>query len=442
MDHDNNIIVKETISSPSPSMSFKMVTFTLAGKDYSIDIMKVKEIIKASKFTFVPNSAPFVKGVYNLRGDIISVIDLRKFFNLTFEESKSTLDSLIILQLESLVIAVVVDKIDSVSIIPSSALQPPHPLFADINLKYIKGLIEDNGKIFLLLDVERIFDPEKPLEGDDQKRTDITAPASSSTPDSMNEEVDIGFIIETLARFVSFHATSVNQDWVRNRLKSWKESHNSKNFQLTSAADAESFLSSFHSPYSGAFWSEEYIEIIASFLDPDTQGVFQVWNPGCGRGYETYSLACMLKRLLPDVHLRIIAQDNDLINISIAPSLSVEQKEIPPGPLYEKFLVESVKGRQFSKEIKDSILFEYHDITHEHTLPELDFVVIRDTVSYLTREQQKKLFSVLDEQMKPGALLLAGKNEVPLDQDDWERLAKSGVVMYKKKLSGKQEVLL
>jgi len=44
--------------------------------------MKVKEISKAQKFTFVPNAAPFVKGVYNLRGDIISVVDLRIFFNL------------------------------------------------------------------------------------------------------------------------------------------------------------------------------------------------------------------------------------------------------------------------------------------------------------------------------------------------------------------------
>ena len=52
-----------------------MVTFSLAGKEYGIDIMKVKEIAKDNVFTFVPNTASYVKGVYNLRGDIISIID-------------------------------------------------------------------------------------------------------------------------------------------------------------------------------------------------------------------------------------------------------------------------------------------------------------------------------------------------------------------------------
>ena len=62
-------------------VDYKMVTFSLAGKDYGIDIMKVKEIVKAGHFTYVPNTLPFVRGVYNLRGDIIPIIDLRLFFN-------------------------------------------------------------------------------------------------------------------------------------------------------------------------------------------------------------------------------------------------------------------------------------------------------------------------------------------------------------------------
>ena len=55
-------------------VDYKMVTFSLAGKEYGIDIMNVKEIAKAGRFTYVPNAAPFVRGVYNLRGEIISVI--------------------------------------------------------------------------------------------------------------------------------------------------------------------------------------------------------------------------------------------------------------------------------------------------------------------------------------------------------------------------------
>ncbi|MDR2051856.1 MAG: chemotaxis protein CheW, partial [Treponema sp.] len=50
------------------TLDFKMITFSLAGKDYGVDIMNVKEIAKADKFTYVPNAAAFVRGVYNLRG--------------------------------------------------------------------------------------------------------------------------------------------------------------------------------------------------------------------------------------------------------------------------------------------------------------------------------------------------------------------------------------
>jgi purine-binding chemotaxis protein CheW len=68
------------------TIDFKMVTLSLGGKDYGIDIMRVKEIAKFSQFTYVPNTAPYVRGVYNLRGDIISIIDLRLMFNLPVEE--------------------------------------------------------------------------------------------------------------------------------------------------------------------------------------------------------------------------------------------------------------------------------------------------------------------------------------------------------------------
>src|SRR5574344_573488 len=112
------------------NIDFKMVTFSLAGKDYAIDIMKVKEIAKAGRFTFVPNTAPFVLGVYNLRGDIIPIIDLRLFFNIEVpERTGNEIESMIIIGLGDQVFGIVVDGIDKVVGIQSSTIQPPHPLF-------------------------------------------------------------------------------------------------------------------------------------------------------------------------------------------------------------------------------------------------------------------------------------------------------------------------
>ena len=433
----------ENNNSEQSRIDFKMVTFTLSGKDYGIDIMKVKEISRASKFTFVPNVAPFVAGVYNLRGDIISVIDLRRFFNLPLIDSESEdkeqdnpdVDDMIILSLDNNVLAVVVDSVDKVVGISSETVQPPHPLFGDINIKYISGVAENESRLYVVLDVERIFSSDDTDE-DSVDASPETLSSSDSPPidASRNEPsaaLDIGFIEETLATFASFYVTALNRDWVHKRYISWKETRKADTIQLTNVQDAESFLQSFASPCSGIFWSREYMEAAASFLDPAAKGNFHVWNPGCGSGQESYSTACMIKTHLPSVHLKIIAHDNDLIKISMAPGLQVDGNA--SGEPYDAFITEEGRGNQFSKDIKDSILFEYHDITYDNTLPKLDLVVIRDTLSYLKFDSQESVFVLLEDRMKSGGILILGENEVPMNIAMWDKVENSGVVAYKKK---------
>ncbi len=437
-----HVSLKETKDQKGQTrIDFKMVTFTLAGKDYGIDIMKVKEISKASKFTFVPNAAPFVKGVYNLRGDIISVIDMRIFFNLKAEETEGDTENMIILRLDSHVISVIVDSIDKVVGISSEAIQPPHPLFGDINIKYISGVVENEGSLYVILDVERILGDEEP--GDGRAQESRSTPSISSdapfearestvptTASAVKEDVDIGFIEETLITFLSFYSSPVNQEWIRSRFSSWKK-QKGEDVQLGNVQDAEAYLSPFPSPFSGNYWNSDYAEKVTSFLPADNTGNFYVWNPGCESGYESYSVACLVKNRLPDVHLRIIAHDNDLIRISTAPGLVVNQASL--GGLYDNFLTNGSRGKQFNKEIKDAILFEYHDITHDNTLPKLDMVVMRDTVSYIVPDKQQHIFNTLEEVMKPGGLLILGAHEQPINPGAWERLENSGVVAYKKK---------
>ena len=139
-------------------IDYKMITFSLAGKDYGIDIMKVKEIAKAGRFTYVPNTLPFVLGVYNLRGEIIPIIDFRIFFNIAVPERKNDeLENLLIVTVGELTFGIVVDEIDTVVGIEKSSIQPPHPIFGDINVKYIYGVVEANRHLFILLDIDSIF---------------------------------------------------------------------------------------------------------------------------------------------------------------------------------------------------------------------------------------------------------------------------------------------
>ena len=157
-----NVVSADTANVEKPDnmvvVDYKMVTFSLAGKDYAIDIMKVKEIAKAGRFTYVPNALPFVLGVYNLRGDIIPIIDLRLFFNIDMPEREyDALENMLIVSIGELTFGVVVDEIDKVVGIQKSSINPPHPLFGDINIKYIQGVVEVNNRLYILLDIEKIF---------------------------------------------------------------------------------------------------------------------------------------------------------------------------------------------------------------------------------------------------------------------------------------------
>lgn len=419
-------------------IDFKMVTFTLAGKDYGIDIMKVREIHKAEKFTFVPNSSPFVRGVYNMRGDIISVIDLRVFFNLPVEKNEKSYENMIILRLEDHTLGVLVDTIEKVIGIDSSRKQPPHPLFGDINIKYIDSIVENDDSLYIILDAEKIFSSDTAIESKTSEKIIPSAPvmeeilfdANAIRTEDSAKSLNIGFIEETLPTYAGFYPTALNRDWVRERFDSWEKQRGSGNTQLENKDDATAYLRGFNSLYTGELWGDEYIAALTAML-PGKSGNIFVWNPGCSRGYESYSIAAILKSKNPDILLKVQGNDNDLINISSAPGLMLEKGRVPS--FYDSFLVTGEKGTQFNNVIKDSLIFEYHDLNHDTSLPPTDFVVCRDTLSYMNEAVQLKILEMIYESMKPGGLLMLGINEKPINENDWEVVENSGLKLYKKK---------
>jgi len=430
---------KEKVS----QVDFKMVTFTLAGRDYALDIMKVKEISKANKFTYVPNAAPFVRGVYNLRGDIISVIDLRIFFNQVnrdlFHKDNAKLENMIILRLEDHVIAVIVDTIEKVVGVNKEEIQPPHPLFGDINIKYINGVVEKNDTLYVILDVEKIFNSNETSE-----KTSSTAKKVTSSPmkDKVmvgkkivtpNDDINLNFILESLQTFKLFYPSVINQSWVKKRFQEWSQmrANSSKDVQFSGEVDAREFLQGFPSPFTDSLWDKPYADKLASAIEKDKKGNFTVWNPGCGKGFESYSIAVLIKQKNPDLNLKILSNDNDLINISTAPGLVISKDSI--SDYYQKYMVESSTGHQFSKEIKSSIVFEYHDIIHDNNLPPLDMIVIRDVLSYLPVDIQKKVFEEIEENIKPGGILVLGVNEVLPSSQNWKTEDLDGITINRKK---------
>ncbi len=424
------------------SIDFKMVTFSLGGKDYGIDIMKVKEIARLVNFTYVPNTPSFVRGVYNLRGEIISIIDLRALFNLPFvQKPNSEEESGLILRLDSNLIGIVVDKIDKVVGISSESIQPPHPIFGDINIKYISGVVENDGRLYIILDAERILG--KPEANDSIEallennralvaEQDLKPPPQAMQQNTRPEATGLGddtqfktFVIEELKALENFYVGEVNQAWFDLRFAEWKKFREGKQLQLRSQDDARAFLEGFLSPCTGQLWTTEYLDRIRGLLPDKASRLFNVWNPGCGRGFETYSLAVCLKNKFPDSQVKIWASDKDLLNISSAPNLVFAEKDVPD--YYKDHVTQGKNGLSFSQKIKEMILFEYHDVGNHHALPPMDMVLARDLLSWMKQEARYKFFDESQELLKSGGIIVLGAAEKVPERDSWKTMEKNSV---------------
>ncbi len=426
------------------TIDFKMVTFSLGGKDYGVDIMNVKEIAKDDKFTYVPNAASYVRGVYNLRGDIIPIIDFRIFFNLPIKKHTETgEENMLILKIGDHVYGTIVDKIDKVVGISSETIQPPHPIFGDINIKYISGVAEKDGDLFIILDVIRIFTPKDESKSSHQSMPENeavqlypAAAAETPLPEAAEErkpalsDSDLDFVKESLFALKHFASSLVNDTWVRRHFLDWSVSRSGANVQVKNEADAAEFLAPFYSPFTGIFWDDDYSQAVGDMLPNISSKIIQVWNPGCGKGYETFSFACTLKARFPNAQIKIWANDNDIMAISNAPNMIFDLDEIPG--YCHSFVVKGSGGYSFDQSIRDSIAFEYHDVLHSNVYPDLDIILARDIVSFFPQESQDWLLSEFSEKLKHDGILILGRNE-EMPGAEWRRMVKDPVSAYTRK---------
>jgi len=417
------------------NVDFKMVTFSLAGKDYGVDIMNVKEIAKADKFTFVPNTASYVRGVYNLRGDIIPIIDLRNFFHLPMDEKKDGVENMLILHINDQVYGTIVDKIDKVVGINHESIQPPHPIFGDINIKYISGVVEKQGDLYIILDVIRIFTVTE--EEKNKARTGVadsgeyfvppppSGAQSQQQASTANTAVD--FMRESLSALRRFIVTEINMNWLYKRFSEWSNGRSGEALQIKTVSEADDFLSSFNSPHTGEFWSDAYANSVKKVLPEFSSTIINIWNIGCGKGYETYSFACILKTRYPNIRFKIWANDNDVMAVSQAPNMVYDIDEVPE--YCRPFMVKGSNGYLFGPAIKDSIVFEYHDVVNENALPELDIILVRDVISFLPAADQTRVISGFSERLKNRGVVFVGRNE-ELTGAVWQSMADDPVSAY------------
>ena len=138
----------------------KYLTFTLAEEEYGIGILKIKEIIGMMPITSVPQTPSFVKGVINLRGKVIPVLDLRMRFEMeTIDYTERT--CIIVVEIESragtVMIGIVVDSVSEVLNIKGDDIEDTPAFGTGINTDYILGMAKMGGGVKILLNIDRVL---------------------------------------------------------------------------------------------------------------------------------------------------------------------------------------------------------------------------------------------------------------------------------------------
>jgi len=135
----------------------EFLTFRLGTESFGIDILKVQEIRGWDEPTAIPNSPAFIKGVINLRGVIVPVLDLRMKFNLP-QAAYDKFTVVIILNVASRVIGIVVDAVSDVLSLDKEAIRKtPEFSSAAFDTRYITGLATLDGQMLVLLDIEKLM---------------------------------------------------------------------------------------------------------------------------------------------------------------------------------------------------------------------------------------------------------------------------------------------
>ena len=163
MNGENLAEITDRNSTSLPAHSLrggKYLTFSLANEEYGIGILKVREIIGMLPITSVPQTPPFVKGVVNLRGKVIPVLDLRLKFIMD-EAEYTDRTSIIVVEIQgesgTIQLGIVVDHVSEVVNIKEEDIEDAPSFGANLDTHYILGMAKTGGGVKILLDIDRVL---------------------------------------------------------------------------------------------------------------------------------------------------------------------------------------------------------------------------------------------------------------------------------------------
>ncbi|MBZ5600846.1 MAG: chemotaxis protein CheW [Acidobacteriia bacterium] len=152
--------VLEAPAAKVDSRAGKYLTFGLGKEEFAIQVLAVREIMGVQEITVVPQTPPYVKGVINLRGKVIPVVDLRLKFGLE-EQAYTQRTCIVVVQIEQegsrLLTGVVVDEVSEVVTLQSADIEDTPDFGRGVSTPYILGMAKSKGKVKILLDINRVM---------------------------------------------------------------------------------------------------------------------------------------------------------------------------------------------------------------------------------------------------------------------------------------------
>lgn len=138
----------------------KYLTFVLGDEEYGVEILKVREIIGLMEITSVPQTPDFIKGVINLRGKVIPVIDLRLKFGMDpAEYTEET--CIIVVDINQTMIGILVDTVSEVLDISAGQIEPPPSFGSRIDTEFILGMGKVKDRVKILLEIDKVLSSEE-----------------------------------------------------------------------------------------------------------------------------------------------------------------------------------------------------------------------------------------------------------------------------------------
>lgn len=144
--------------------SSQYLTFKLDQEIYALDITQVREVLDFTEVTKVPRMPPFMRGVINLRGGVVPVVDLHLKFGM--DGSDRTVDTCIIImeisiEGENTLLGALADSVQEVMTLEAEQIEPPPRIGTRLNTEFIRGMGKKNDDLIIILDIDRVFSSEE-----------------------------------------------------------------------------------------------------------------------------------------------------------------------------------------------------------------------------------------------------------------------------------------